>query len=829
MTKDPTQQIIAEPDDSGIGYGLDGITIMRYAHVYRSRTSGGVEQYLRHLDRGLLQNHRMTILQTHLSSSEETEDVEIEKVGMGQIIWVPIPVRQARPTLADLPKRIGYIAHKSAEIRRKNGQKGAAAISGAMTDLIRHRGGHLRYSTAILSDYLSLLMTSQRVDLLSLHWLSYETGGLAMKASRAGVPFLFINHFDNARFALSHTRKWIARAAGVAAVSDTGIPADLRANCVSLSDAVDTDFFDSKDARSPLPGSDAVVLLPGRITEGKGHQDLLVAASILARRKRKVILCFVGAVESESLLAGLRRQSAALGLAPSDVLFLGEISPAAMRDRYSMSTLVVLPSYSEGLPRVILEAQSMKKAVVAYDSGGTSEALSANITGFLVPAGNVEALADKIDLLLSNEAERVRMGEAGRAFVSQHFSVPALIRRHEAFYAKALSVRSTAYALAATGRSVPVRRAAVSNTAPCVLTSRSLPMVSILIPAFNAQDWIGDTLRSVIGQTWPCKEIIVVDDGSTDRTVEIARQFESPILRVLEKENAGAAAARNKAFSLSTGDYIQWLDADDLLAPDKVERQMELARECKNKKILLSSAWGQFMHRYYRAKFIPTDLWCDLSPVEWLLRKMGQNLYMQTASWLVSRELTEAAGPWNTRLLSDDDGEYFCRVLMAGEAVRFVPEARTYYRGPGLAFRSLSYIGQSRRKIDAHWLSMQIHINYLLSMEQSERARAACLNYLQTSLIHFFPERPEIVSEVQQVASRLGGRLSTPSLSWKYSWMRALFGWRAAKKGQQYLLQLRWASERFWDRAIFQMQANRLTPMWNEPTYSNVNNQSSAI
>ena len=63
------------------------------------------------------------------------------------------------------------------------------------------------------------------------------------------------------------------------------------------------------------------------------------------------------------------------------------------------------------------------------------------------------------------------------------------------------------------------------------------------------------------------------------------------------------------------------------------------------------------MHRYSRTKFIPSALWCDLSPVEWLIRKMQLNLYMQTASWLVSRELAEAAAPWDGRLLGDDDGE----------------------------------------------------------------------------------------------------------------------------------------------------------------------------
>ena len=166
-----------------------------------------------------------------------------------------------------------------------------------------------------------------------------------------------------------------------------------------------------------------------------------------------------------------------------------------------------------------------------------------------------------------------------------------------------------------------------------------------------------------------------------------------------------------------------------------------VAASDESKRLLLSSAWGRFIYRHYRAEFIPTALWCDLSPVEWLLRKMGDNLFMQTASWLVSRELTEAAGPWDTRLLSDDDGEYFCRVVLASEGVRFVPEAKVYYRGPGVAFGSLSYIGRSDRKLEAFWLSMQLHVGYLRSLEDSERVREACLSYLRTSLIHFYPER----------------------------------------------------------------------------------------
>src|ERR1051325_3114803 len=101
------------------------------------------------------------------------------------------------------------------------------------------------------------------------------------------------------------------------------------------------------------------------------------------------------------------------------------------------------------------------------------------------------------------------------------------------------------------------------------------PLVSILVPAFNAQNSIADTLRSALAQTWERKEIIVVNDGSTDDTLSIARQFESPSVRVVTQENQGAAVARNTALSLCQGDYIQWLDADDLLSPQKIAQQIE--------------------------------------------------------------------------------------------------------------------------------------------------------------------------------------------------------------------------------------------------------------
>lgn len=340
------------------------------------------------------------------------------------------------------------------------------------------------------------------------------------------------------------------------------------------------------------------------------------------------------------------------------------------------------------------------------------------------------------------------------------------------------------------------------------------PLVSILIPAYNSEGWIADTLRSALSQTWPNKEIIVVDDGSKDRTLEIARRFESDGVQVVTQKNQGAATARNTAYSHCRGEYIQWLDADDLLSPDKISLQMAKAEESGSKRTLISCGWGQFLYRYYHAKFEPTALWRDHVSVDWLMCKMDQNLHMQTATWLVSRELSELAGPWNTNLLSDDDGEYFCRVLLASDGVRFTPGPRVYYRASGAG--SLSYIGFSNPKRDAQWQSMQLHIGYLRSLEDTPRTRAACVSYIQNWLLFFYPERADLIDEMQNMAHELGGTIQMPRLSWKYSWIKFLFGEKLGRRAQFVLPRLKWSVLRFGDRLLFRLAGGDSAPLRTE-------------
>jgi glycosyltransferase involved in cell wall biosynthesis len=105
----------------------------------------------------------------------------------------------------------------------------------------------------------------------------------------------------------------------------------------------------------------------------------------------------------------------------------------------------------------------------------------------------------------------------------------------------------------------------------------SRPLVSTIIPCFNAELYVRDAICSALGQTYPCTEVIVIDDGSTDGSVDVLKTFGS-VIRWETGPNRGGCAARNRGLELARGERIQFLDADDWLYPDKLSRQMECIR-----------------------------------------------------------------------------------------------------------------------------------------------------------------------------------------------------------------------------------------------------------
>jgi glycosyltransferase involved in cell wall biosynthesis len=309
------------------------------------------------------------------------------------------------------------------------------------------------------------------------------------------------------------------------------------------------------------------------------------------------------------------------------------------------------------------------------------------------------------------------------------------------------------------------------------------PLVSILIPCYNAERWLAETVESALAQTWPRTEIIIVDDGSRDNSLEVARHFESRGVKVIAQSNRGASAARNAAHAASQGEWLQFLDADDLLAPDKIEQQMQLAASTGDG-LVLCATWSRFTRAPSDADFTPQPLCADAAPVDWVVTKFEHNAMMHPAAWLTPRVLAERVGPWNESLSLDDDGEYFTRVVLASRSVRFRPQSVSYYRS-GLT-GSLS-----GKKSEAAWTSafrsLELSAGQLRQAEDSPRTRHACATAFQRYIYEAYPRAAACQSRAAAQVAALGGSDLAPTGGPKFQLARRLMGWRLAKRLQNLL------------------------------------------
>jgi len=307
------------------------------------------------------------------------------------------------------------------------------------------------------------------------------------------------------------------------------------------------------------------------------------------------------------------------------------------------------------------------------------------------------------------------------------------------------------------------------------------PLVSILIPCYNAAPWLAETLASALEQTWENIEIIVVDDGSTDNSLLVAKKFESHRLKVISQPNRGASAARNRALQEAQGDFIQYLDADDLLANDKVERQIKLFEQV-TPEYIASAEWARFYNSPTEANFIPQPVWNDMSAIDWLICSWEGGGMMHPAAWLLPRAIAQVVGSWNEDLSLNDDGEYFCRVILASKGVKFCSGAKSYYRS-GIS-SSLSH-KNSKSGLESAFESLKLCSTYLLAVEDSLRTRQACASVFQRFIYSVYPEVPDLVQAAEAKIKFLGGSNLKPDGGLMFQLMTNTLGWKLARQLQK--------------------------------------------
>ncbi|HEY9865292.1 MAG TPA: glycosyltransferase [Candidatus Obscuribacterales bacterium] len=201
-----------------------------------------------------------------------------------------------------------------------------------------------------------------------------------------------------------------------------------------------------------------------------------------------------------------------------------------------------------------------------------------------------------------------------------------------------------------------------------------MPKISVVIPVYNGEKTIKKTIESVLKQTWQDFELIVINDGSQDATLEVLSSIQDPRLRILSYDNAGLASSRNRGIDHAQGEYITFLDADDLWTPDKLEAQFQALEE--HPEAAVAYSWTDAIDEF--DQFLHPDSRCTLSG------NVYPNLLLATflsngSNAMIRKTAFKEVGIFDESLKAAEDWEMWIR-LAAKYPFVVVPKAQVLYR-----------------------------------------------------------------------------------------------------------------------------------------------------
>ncbi|MDA9863780.1 glycosyltransferase [Flavobacteriales bacterium] len=300
--------------------------------------------------------------------------------------------------------------------------------------------------------------------------------------------------------------------------------------------------------------------------------------------------------------------------------------------------------------------------------------------------------------------------------------------------------------------------------------------VSVLIPCFNAAEFLRPTLESAIENMEDGDEIILVDDHSTDGSLQLARGFLQNAninFKTVTNPSKGACSARNHALSYAQNPLIQWLDADDILGKDKIkEQRLSLAGPPNS---IVASPFYPFVGDPVNGAISDTRDWtCTkvMTGAGWL----ASGKMTIPACWLASKQLFTEAGPWDTQLKVNQDGEYFARVLAKAKSVYFKPEVNVWYRR-GVNGSVSQFTAE---KAESLFASEDSILKTALALEDSHRMRQMVANRYQHAIYTAYPHCRDGIAKAQATLQSLPKpTVRNPNaVSPLSKFISAVFGWR---------------------------------------------------
>jgi len=309
----------------------------------------------------------------------------------------------------------------------------------------------------------------------------------------------------------------------------------------------------------------------------------------------------------------------------------------------------------------------------------------------------------------------------------------------------------------------------------------SLPLVSICVPCHNAGRYVGQAIESALAQSWGNLEVIVVNDGSTDDSAAVLAEFSQKNVHVIHEKCGTAARARNRALRDARGEFIKFFDADDLISPDLVEKQM--ARLEGRRDAVATCEWGRFYNddpATYRSN--PQSVWRDAPALDWLVEAWRDARPMtQPGMFLIPRKLLDIAGPWDEELTLIDDFEFFARLISHARAVLFTPKATLYYRS-GVS-GSLSG-RKDRTSAQSAYHALVRGTQSMLALRDDPEARQSSANVMQDFIYNFYPDHQDLCADLAVRIEALGGSTLLPDGPPRFHALRKILGWKLARKIQ---------------------------------------------
>lgn len=317
-----------------------------------------------------------------------------------------------------------------------------------------------------------------------------------------------------------------------------------------------------------------------------------------------------------------------------------------------------------------------------------------------------------------------------------------------------------------------------------------MKLISIIIPVYQSEKFLEETINSCLNQTWPKIEIVLINDGSTDNTQEIIDHFVSKFpdkIIPVKQSNQGAAAARNAGLKIAKGQYIQFLDADDILPADKIEKQIKILE--KNPDCIIGCKWIRFSQSV--SNTIGTEgpyasIAKDLPPLEWLL----QYHTMLIHAWLIPRDLIDRGGLWREDLSYNDDGEFIYRVVKQCRKVLYCPDALVYYRTEQKDTISNIYYNH-KIKLRSFFESVFSYSKILLELEDTSRTRGRVAEILQEAFCEYYPLSIPFQKQIKQKVQELdSSKYIYQGSTRKEKLLIPILGWKTVKITKHLIRQL---------------------------------------